>query len=489
MDANSGKRAAGRVIAPRKGSSANLKDRASDRDQNAQFCNRIGCSGRIKYSQNTKIGILDKAKCAKPSLENGKEITRNTSRTCSTTTSAKKSYIDPKSSRVEFDSSESSISSKSEIGSSSVSSNVRSQKVFHRKSGSINQKTLPASSVPSVPKSSGLGACNSGNVIKCSSRNLKCNSISDVVPRSCSSSESQSSRKDEMKKRSPEGESSCGWKKTNTAVSFNGRVSRSTNGISISDSRRGSWTPQEVASGAASVRTQRPTNGNSRARLSNQHNGNISPFFQPETPINVDDHGSSSGQSSYSLSSNSDDNISSLMTSTSMGFDTTGLVNDTLQLNNMDGVSEILLALERIGQDEPLTRERVLAFETSLIISGLNLYDQHHDMRLDIDNMSYEELLALEECMGTVSTAVSEEELSKCLVRSIYHGSLSDEKDKGSIEDVDDIKCSICQEEYVLGDEIEKLVECQHRYHVTCIHQWLQLKNWCPICKASAVPS
>ncbi|CAI9783598.1 unnamed protein product [Fraxinus pennsylvanica] len=460
-------------------------------DQNAQFCNRIGCSGRIKYSQNTKIGILDKAKCAKPSLENGKEITRNTSRTCSMMTSAKKSYIDPKSSRVGFDSSESSTSSKSEIGSSSVSSNIRSQKVFHRKSGSIKQNTLPASSVPSVPKISGLGACNSGNRSRCSLRNLKCNSISDDVRRSCSSSESQSSRKDEMKKRSSEGESSssCGWKKTNTALSFNGRDSRSTNGISISDSRHGSWTPQEDVSGAASVRTQRPTNRNSRARLSNQHSGNISRFYQPETPINVDDHGSSSGQSSYSLSSNSGDNLSSLMTSTSMGFDTTGLVNDALQLHNMDGVAEILLALERIGQDEPLTREQVLAFETSLIISGLNLYDQHHDMRLDIDNMSYEELLALEECMGTVSTAVSQEELSKCLVRSIYHGGLSDEKVKGSSKDVDDIKCSICQEEYVLGDETEKLVECQHQYHVTCIHQWLQLKNWCPICKASAVPS
>ncbi|KAL2490113.1 RING/U-box superfamily protein [Forsythia ovata] len=544
MDAYSGKRAMGRVIAPRKGSNVNLKGRANDRDQNAQFCNRIGCSGRIKYSQNTKIGILDKAKCAKPSsrLENRKEIIRNTSRTCSVMTSAKKSYFNPKSSHVEFDSSESSISSnseglellaspsrvptgyqseltdadsgkvtKSEIGSSSVSSNVRSRKVFHRKSGSCNQNTPPASSVPSVPNSSGLGTSNSGNGSRCGLRNLKYNSISDVVPRSCSSLESKSSRKGVMKKRNSEGESSssCGGKKTNGAVSFNGRVSRPTNGIFISDSRRGSWTPQEDASGAASVRRQRSTNVNTRMRLSNRHNGNVSSleepaviisrFSQPETPVNVDDHGSSqqfsapvssSGRSSYSLSSNNGDFLSSLIPSTSMGFGTTRLVNhDALQRHSMDGVAEILLALERIGQDEQLTNEQILAFEASLFISGLNLYDQHRAMRLDIDSMSYEELLALEECMGTVSTAVSEEELSKCLRRSIYNASLSDEKVMGSSEDGDDIKCSICQEEYVLGDEIGKLVECQHGYHLLCIHKWLRLKNWCPICKTSAVPS
>lgn len=28
--------------------------------------------------------------------------------------------------------------------------------------------------------------------------------------------------------------------------------------------------------------------------------------------------------------------------------------------------------------------------ETNLLLSGLDLHDQHEDMRLDIDNMSYE---------------------------------------------------------------------------------------------------
>jgi hypothetical protein len=70
-------------------------------------------------------------------------------------------------------------------------------------------------------------------------------------------------------------------------------------------------------------------------------------------------------------------------------------------------------------------------------------YDQHRDMRLDIDNMSYEELLALGDKMGTVSTALSEEALSRSLKQSIYQE--TDETGSISLYKDDDIKCSICQ--------------------------------------------
>ncbi|KAK1402190.1 Serine hydroxymethyltransferase [Heracleum sosnowskyi] len=42
-------------------------------------------------------------------------------------------------------------------------------------------------------------------------------------------------------------------------------------------------------------------------------------------------------------------------------------------------------------------------------------------------------------------------------------------------------------EEYMTGDEVGK-IGCEHGYHMDCIKQWLQLKNWCPICKASVEP-
>ncbi|KAL2517441.1 RING/U-box superfamily protein [Abeliophyllum distichum] len=80
--------------------------------------------------------------------------------------------------------------------------------------------------------------------------------------------------------------------------------------------------------------------------------------------------------------------------------------------------------------------------------------------------------------------ALPEEILSKCLGRSIYQATPSEVLVTESGKDEDDVKCSICQEEYVFGDEIGKFVKCQHGYHATCINQWLRLQNWCPICKA-----
>ncbi|KAG8375337.1 hypothetical protein BUALT_Bualt10G0089700 [Buddleja alternifolia] len=517
MDVCSGKRGVGSITAPRKGYNVASKNAATEREQNAQFCNRIGCSGRIKYSQNTKVGSSDKAKCSKPSCHpsHGNEITANSSRSSSIMTSSKKLQLDSKrklSSQLKFDPTESNLSTESELmssssssptgyqsksrknsgmitvteigSSSSVSSNVRPRKPFH-------QKSDPAFSVPSVSKSPALRPFSGSNGSP-----------------SCSSPESKSLGKNVMKKRSPEGESS---------LSSRGR--KSTYGISITESGQSS----SASGDSNSTWNRRSTNVNTRMRLSSPQNGrNCSSVREPsnslsrnpndERPFNIGGRSSSrqfsgnvslSDSRSYSFSSSNDDNPSARMPFTSS------------EPSFSFGIAEVLLALERLEQDEELTHEQVITLETSLFLSGLNLYDQHRDMRLDIDNMSYEvsffffilfvlidgallligfdlnlpDLLALEERMGTVSTAVSEEAMSKCVRRGVYQSTPSEERITGSAEDGDDIKCSICQEEYVTGDEIGKLAECQHGYHETCINQWLRVKNWCPICKASAAPS
>ncbi|KAF0935669.1 hypothetical protein E2562_035116 [Oryza meyeriana var. granulata] len=150
----------------------------------------------------------------------------------------------------------------------------------------------------------------------------------------------------------------------------------------------------------------------------------------------------------------------------------------------MAAAKSVLLALDRIEQEAELTYEQLLVLETNLLLGAFASHDQHSDMRMDIDNMSYEELLALGERIGSVSTALSEEQFEKCLRRSIYRPVATEAKERV----IDDIKCSICQEEYMEGEEVGRL-RCEHQYHVSCIHQWLRQKNWCPICKASAEPS
>ncbi|AQK68963.1 RING/U-box superfamily protein [Zea mays] len=107
----------------------------------------------------------------------------------------------------------------------------------------------------------------------------------------------------------------------------------------------------------------------------------------------------------------------------------------------MEGITEVLAALERIEQQAELTYDQLLMLEANLFFGAFASYDRHRDMRMDIDDMSYEELLALEERIGSVSTALSEEQFTKCLKRSIY-SQVALEVNKST---VDDMKCSICQ--------------------------------------------
>ncbi|XP_008789648.2 E3 ubiquitin-protein ligase RLIM-like [Phoenix dactylifera] len=274
-------------------------------------------------------------------------------------------------------------------------------------------------------------------------KHLRCTS-SDILPSGCSSSNSGVNRRvNTLRKRSLNGGnlSARGQSKNALSGANSGSPNRgsSIHGLSLPEHSM----PQQALrrTGAVLVRTRRSPSGVTRTRLSEER-----------------DHPLSAPEPEYS---------STQMFNVPMG-DGNGC-----QHFSMEGIAEVPLPLERIEQDEELTYEQL----SGLVLDGLNFHDQHSDMRMDIDNMTYEELLALEEKMGTVSTALTEEALSKCLERSIYVFACCEE----------DIKCSICQEEYVDRDEVGKLA-CKHRYHVTCIHQWLRQKNWCPICKASARP-
>ncbi|GLJ38613.1 hypothetical protein SUGI_0787280 [Cryptomeria japonica] len=125
--------------------------------------------------------------------------------------------------------------------------------------------------------------------------------------------------------------------------------------------------------------------------------------------------------------------------------------------------------------------EDVLLFDQSAFYGAIDLHDQHRDMRLDVDNMTYEELLALEERIGNVNTGITEESTLKCLKIRTYSSSK-----KLSDPDETSQKCSICQEEYEDDEELGTL-ECGHDHHTECIKKWLLQKNECPICKASAL--
>ncbi|XP_043688955.1 probable E3 ubiquitin-protein ligase ZFP1 [Telopea speciosissima] len=118
-----------------------------------------------------------------------------------------------------------------------------------------------------------------------------------------------------------------------------------------------------------------------------------------------------------------------------------------------------------------------------------NFGDHHSDMRLDIDHMSYEELLALGERIGNVKTGLKKETIIRHLKTRYYVSpaaciNLEDEP-LGTDQEAE--TCVICQDEFENMDKIGTL-QCGHEYHTKCIRKWLRVKNVCPICKISALP-
>ncbi|KAH0901111.1 hypothetical protein HID58_040614, partial [Brassica napus] len=111
--------------------------------------------------------------------------------------------------------------------------------------------------------------------------------------------------------------------------------------------------------------------------------------------------------------------------------------------------------------NSPLSLELFSGFPELGLSGSLSGQDSFHNGISD-GNMSYEELLALEERIGTVSTALTEEAISKCLKTSIYQKKPS---------------------KYTIGDEVGRL------YYLKYVPEWLRMKSWCPICKTTAETS
>lgn len=391
MDGCSGKRAINGLVVSRKGSGLVLRD--NDRDRDAQFCNRIGCSAKLNTMKGTQIGSSGKAKPAKPSFRassSGKEIIGSSSRNCTAVTSGRKTSTNTKkklSTLLETDSSEtSSVQDElevsetnppgkiqrgfqrdseysdpkeitvSEAGSSSLKSSARSRRNFHQRSGLSNQDSFVGSSISSSSASINQGARDGSRY---GLRNLKCNSVADVVSSGSSSSDSNPSRrKDSLKKRNFDAESSSSSRgRKITGPSFEVRTYNPSHGVSISDTRQTRNWPSNRDTCVSSVRTQRSMNSYNRTRLSNDGNGNIlslnespvidSQAIQPEISIDLNDPISTEPSprppSSYSRSGSASEHLRNLVPGSAEAGVTHSLANrDSFRRYNMDGIAEVL---------------------------------------------------------------------------------------------------------------------------------------------------
>ncbi|KAI3835056.1 hypothetical protein MKX03_020350 [Papaver bracteatum] len=93
----------------------------------------------------------------------------------------------------------------------------------------------------------------------------------------------------------------------------------------------------------------------------------------------------------------------------------------------------------------------------------------------DLDGMSYEGLMELEESIGIVDRGLPKETIPSHLKTRLRTTSVESAEEETEI-------CTICQDAYENEDKIGTL-DCQHEYHEDCITQWLVQMNACPICK------
>lgn len=90
----------------------------------------------------------------------------------------------------------------------------------------------------------------------------------------------------------------------------------------------------------------------------------------------------------------------------------------------------------------------------------------------NVDEMTYEQLLELEEQMGSVSNGLTEEE-----IKNLKHDKFIKNK---YLED----KCIICQYHFM---ELESIVglPCKHCFHFACLKPWIEKQHYCPLCKSN----
>ncbi|KAH7567903.1 hypothetical protein ACOSP7_009843 [Xanthoceras sorbifolium] len=98
---------------------------------------------------------------------------------------------------------------------------------------------------------------------------------------------------------------------------------------------------------------------------------------------------------------------------------------------------------------------------------------------IDVDELSYEELIALGEFIGEEKRGLSLNEIPRCL-HPCKSSSL------GTKSGID--RCVVCQVEYEEEEESLVALPCEHPYHMECISKWLQVKKICPICTTEVSP-
>ena len=154
---------------------------------------------------------------------------------------------------------------------------------------------------------------------------------------------------------------------------------------------------------------------------------------------------------------------------------------EALQKENNDLQRKIFILQNNLSQrqnqrENNIEQIRSFSFLETLLLSQM-LNSVHEDSEINgdvvanIDNMTYEELLELEEKIGNVSKGLDNVQIKNLPIDLYKKGKYNNDK------------CIICQYEYKFREKV-KLLPCKHIFHPECIDEWLKNEKKCPFCKS-----
>jgi hypothetical protein len=100
---------------------------------------------------------------------------------------------------------------------------------------------------------------------------------------------------------------------------------------------------------------------------------------------------------------------------------------------------------------------------------------RNQQMEVDIDNMSYDQLLEFENNLGNVSKGYKKEDIENIPIMFTFtHNKKAEEN------------CPICLED-IISWTPQLSIACRHQFHISCIKKSLENNKECPVCKAEAI--
>lgn len=142
--------------------------------------------------------------------------------------------------------------------------------------------------------------------------------------------------------------------------------------------------------------------------------------------------------------------------------------NSTANMDKLVDSTLLATTLQRTSMD---TGPSVRSVDSRYTRSAPRISSSTIQVPDEMIDLSYESLVQLEDVTCGLSREIIERLIPQVAVTSLM-GTAS---------------CSICLSDLELGDSMAVVPSCLHRFHFSCIEQWLTRKKSCPICKEEII--